>query len=101
MIAMNTHFSDLFGIDPRILKRHGAFDVSLITDLPLFVDPFLLFNSSKPTYEQLHEQIIEYLLFLRDRAAEEELDPGLIDAWYRFKEVRQNWMDSPCGLSGP
>ena len=31
------------------------------------------------------------MLFLRDRAADETLDPKLIDAWYRFKEVKQNW----------
>jgi hypothetical protein len=45
-----------------------------------------------PRYQRLHRQILDYLLFLRDRAAEQDLDPKLIDAWYRFKEVKQNWL---------
>jgi len=42
---MATFFSDHFGIDSAVLAKYGAFNVSLITDLPLFIDPFLLFNS--------------------------------------------------------
>lgn len=89
---LDLYFSQYFQVDPGRLEAYGAFDISIVSDLPLFVDPFLLFNSSKPTYQQLHEQMIEYLLFLRDRAAESGLDPDLIDAWYRFGEVRQNWL---------
>jgi hypothetical protein len=36
----------------------------LLADLPLFVDPFLLFNSRKPKYRALHDPIIKYLRFL-------------------------------------
>lgn len=86
------YFSQYFEVDPDVLDEYGAFDISVVSDLPLFVDPFLLFNSEEPAYQALHEQIIEYLLFLRDRAAEEDLDEALIDAWYRFKEVKQNWL---------
>lgn len=46
---MNVYFSDFFSVDPVIMAEYGAFDVSLINDLPLFVDPFLLFNSEDPT----------------------------------------------------
>jgi hypothetical protein len=42
------YFSDIFGVDPETLDQYGAFDVSLVNDLPLFVDPFLLFNSDNP-----------------------------------------------------
>jgi len=86
------HFSDYFEVDPRILARFGAFDISLVTDLPLFVDPFLLFNSRKRTYRRLHEEIIRYLQFLRDKADEPAIAPSLLKAWYRFPEVRQNWL---------
>ncbi|MFN8204564.1 MAG: hypothetical protein U0S48_18565 [Solirubrobacteraceae bacterium] len=86
------YFSQYFDVDPGAPEAYGAFDISVVSDLPLFVDPFLLFNSDDPTYQQLHQQILDYLLFLRDRAAETDLDPQLIDAWYRFKEVKQNWL---------
>lgn len=90
--ANAVHFSDYFEVDPRILARYGAFDISLVTDLPLFVDPFLLFNSRKRIYRRLHEEIIRYLQFLRDKADEPGIAPSLLKAWYRFPEVRQNWL---------
>jgi hypothetical protein len=84
------YFSDYFEMDPAVLDKYGAFNISVVTDLPLFIDPFLLFNSDKPEYRQLHDGIIKYLIFLRDEA-KPDLDPALIKAWYRFKEVKQNW----------
>jgi hypothetical protein len=89
---MNIYFSDFFRVRKSALKRYGAFNISLLADLPLFVDPFLLFNSKKPEYQALHEQMISYLRFLRDKSADENLDPGLLQAWYRFPEVEQNWL---------
>jgi hypothetical protein len=88
---INIYFSEFFRVDPEVLEEYGAFDISVVSDLPLFVDPFLLFNSEDPEYQNLHEEILEYLRFLRDRATP-DLDSGLIDAWYRFKEVKQNWL---------
>jgi hypothetical protein len=88
---VDLYFSEHFGIDPAVLDEYGAFDISVVSDLPLFVDPFLLFNSDDPVYQQLHEEILRYLRFLRDRATP-DLDKGLINAWYRFKEVKQNWL---------
>ncbi|MBF6171302.1 hypothetical protein [Nocardia blacklockiae] len=88
---MELYFSDYFEVDPENLERYGALDISVVTDLPLFIDPFLLFNSEKPEYQQLHEDIIRYLAFLRDEA-NPDLDPALVKAWYRFKEVKQNWL---------
>jgi len=85
-------FSDFFGVSQKAVERHGAFDISLVADLPLFVDPFLLFNSRKRQYRKLHDQMIDYLRFLRDKSANQHLDPGLIRAWYVFPEVRQNWL---------
>jgi hypothetical protein len=86
------YFSDHFRVDPALLDQYGAFNISLVADLPLFIDPFLLFNSKKLEYRALHDAIIEYLKFLRDKSANRDLDPGLIRAWYRFPEVKQIWL---------
>ncbi len=55
------YFSDHFGVSRQIVEGYGAFDISLVADLPLFVDPFLLFASRKPEYRKLHDGIIDYL----------------------------------------
>ncbi len=95
------YFSDFFEVSPALLEEYGAFDISLINDLPLFIDPFLLFNSQKPEYQQLHSDIIRYLRFLRDKSLGQALDPGLLKAWYQFGEVKQSWLGfSRAGNSG-
>lgn len=86
------YFSEYFEVDAATLHAHGAFNISLINDLPLFIDPFLLFHSSKPEYRQLHEDIIKYVRFLRDKAAAGELNKGLLHAWFTFPEVKQTWL---------
>lgn len=90
-MTIELYFSQHFGVSPKVLEDYGAFDISLASDLPLFIDPFLLFNSQKPKYRDLHEGMIRYLVFLRDRATP-DLDPGLIKSWYMFQEVKQNWL---------
>ncbi len=89
---MGTFFSDTFGIEPEILETYGAFDISVVNDLPLFIDPFLLFHSEKEEYQSLHRQIIDYLVFLRDRAAAGSVSDGQMRNWYCFPEVKQNWL---------
>lgn len=86
------YFSDVFDVSPDDLEEFGAFDVSLINDLPLFIDPFLLFNSDNPEYRQLHEEIVRYVGFLRDKAVAGQVDEGLLEAWFTFREVKQNWL---------
>lgn len=90
------YFSDRFNVDPQVLEDWGAFDISVVSDLPVFIDPFLLFNSGKEEYRALHEQIVDYLRFLRDHA-HEPLDSGRIKSWYTFSEVRQNWLGFTIG----
>jgi hypothetical protein len=90
--GVNIYFSDVFGVAPETLEEHGAFNVALVNDLPLFVDPFLLYDSPKPVYQELHDGIITYLCFLRDRAVAGELTSGAIMQWLLFKEVKQNWL---------
>ncbi len=89
---MDLYFSEHFNVDAAVLEEYGAFDISVVSDLPLFVDPFLLFNSDDPTYQQLHEEIIRYLRFLRDLAPEVALNEALLANLYRFREVKQNWL---------
>ena len=94
-------FSDIFGVSEETLEEYGAFNISLINDLPLFIDPFLLYASEKPDYKRLHEGIIEYLTFLRDKASEGAISSAKIDRWYKFPEVKQNWLGySESGNSG-
>ena len=95
------YFSDFFQVDKAILDAYGAFNVSLVNDLPLFIDPFLLFDSNNEIYQGLHEEIIEYLKFLRDISATGALTKAHIDQWFRFAEVKQNWLGfSRSGNSG-
>jgi hypothetical protein len=90
--ATTIYFSDFFGVPQEHLEEYGAFDVSLINDLPLFIDPFLLFNSGKAEYRALHDAIIEYLRFLRGKSLQGTLSSGLMEAWFTFREVRQTWL---------
>jgi hypothetical protein len=91
-LEVDIYFSDVFGVTPRVLERYGAFDISLVNDLPLFIDPFLLFNSRRPKYRHLHDEIIKYLSFLRDKSTEGDVQDGLLRARYTFKETQQNWL---------
>lgn len=86
------YFSDWFRVNPAVLDNYGALNISLINDLPLFIDPFLLFASDKTEYRGLHDGIIEYLKFLRDQSAEGKINQGLLKAWFMFPEVKQLWL---------
>jgi hypothetical protein len=98
---MSTYFNDRFGIDPAKLEKYGAFNISIVTDLPLFIDAFLLFNSRKPRYKELHQSIVKYLIFLRDKSQRGPIEEGLLRAWYCFPEVEQNWLGfSKAGNAG-
>ena len=74
------------------MDDYGAINISLLNDIPLFIDPFLLYASDKQEYKQLHEGILDYLLFLRDKAANGSVTKEKIKRWYRFPEVKQNWL---------
>ena len=98
---MNIYFSDFFGVDPKVIEEYGAFNVSLINDLPLFIDPFLLFGSDKKEYQSLHGDILEYISFLKDKTESKTIGKAEIKAWYKFSEVKQNWFGySKVGNSG-
>jgi hypothetical protein len=84
------YFTDFFGVPKDVLADYGAFNVSCLVDLPLFIDPFLLFTSRKKEYQNLHAEMIRYLCFLRDKSLEGVVNDGLLKAWYCFHEVSQN-----------
>jgi hypothetical protein len=86
------YFSDYFGVPPEALQEWGLLDVSLVGDLPLFVDPFLLFNSTDETYQRLHTDIIRYMRFLKDVTLARETTPALVASWFTFPEIKQNWL---------
>jgi len=88
---MGLYFSEYFKVKEQVLLEYGAFNISLVSDLPLFIDPFLLFNSKKEKYLNLHDEIIKYLRFLRDKSSYKETTEGALKAWYEFNEVKQNW----------
>jgi len=98
---LKIHFSDVFNVSAEVIENYGAFNVSLINDLPLFIDPFLLFNSRKQAYQELHDEIIRYLRFLRDLVEEGGVSEGVLRELFMFPEVRQNWLGfSLVGNSG-
>jgi hypothetical protein len=92
MPVVNIYFSDFFNVPEQALEEYGDFNISLLVDLPLFVDPFLLFNSDKPEYQALHDRIIDYLTFLRETSQGSATPKGLLRARYCFKEVKQTWL---------
>ncbi len=90
--TVGIYFSEYFNVDRNVIEQYGAFNISLVRDLPLFIDPFLLFNSDNPEYRKLHDDIITYLHFLKDKSTTQTIDSGALKAWYTFKEVEQNWL---------
>jgi len=84
-------FSDYFEIDNSTLEKFGALNICLSSDLPMFIDPFLLFASKKPEYKILHKKVVEHLLILKEYAtAYNGLDVNV--NLFRFPEIKQNWL---------
>lgn len=88
----NLKFSEIFEVDKNILEQEGFVDVSLLCDLPLFVDPFLIFGSQKEEYLELNNEINRYLLFLKKKAIQHEIHSGMLKSWFTFSEVYNNWL---------
>ncbi len=82
-------FSDYFEIQPGVLQKFGALNICLEADLPLFIDPFLLFASNKPEYKSLHDKIVGHLIELKGVALSTS-SPN--EELFKFPEVKQNWL---------
>jgi hypothetical protein len=50
-----------------------------------------LFNSNNPEYQRLHNDILKYIIFLRDAVAADRITDDLVKAWFLFPEIKQNW----------
>lgn len=105
MRSIKVYFSDFFDIDDSIIEEYGAVNISLINDLPLFIDPFLLFNSEDPDFQKIHKEMINYLLFLQQQSEMAcKLTSGMKNAWFSFSEIKQTWLgfslsgNSGCGM---
>lgn len=92
MPPLNVYFTDYFNVSIDEINEYGAFNISLINDLPVFIDPFLLFNSDKLEYQELHKKIIRYITFLREMSEAGTISKGLLQHWFLFPEVKQNWL---------
>lgn len=93
MSKLKIYFSDYFKVSKEALDKYGAFNISLISDLPLFIDPFLLFNSKEIKYRNLHEEIIQYLRFLKNKSTSSvKIGNSTIKALYQFSEIRETWL---------
>lgn len=84
-------FSDYFNIDKSKMDEYGALNICLSADMPLFIDPFLLFASDDDNYKQLHQNLIDHLLILKEIAIEDK-DAGIENSIFRFPEIKQNWL---------
>ena len=93
MVGNLIYFSDFFNVAPEILDDYGAFNISLLNDLPLFIDPFLIFCSDKPEYQTMHARIIDYLRFLKEDASQQQnISAGALRSLYCFPEVKQTYL---------
>jgi hypothetical protein len=85
------YFADFFNVNASDVEKYGAFNISLINDLPLFIDPFLIFGNKNPEYQKLHGDILNYLMFLKQKSGSISKSSGQLKSWYLFPEVKQNW----------
>lgn len=93
MKEIKIYFSDFFGVSEDVIESYGAVNISLINDFPLFIDPFLLFNSEDEGLRTIHDDMIRYLKFLQIKSQEVRgLTEGMLKAWYLFSEVKQTWL---------
>jgi len=84
-------FSDYFKIDRSVLDEYGALNICLATDMPLFIDPFLLFASEEEEYKKLHQGLINHILILKEIAIEDS-GTAVNNSIFRFPEIKQNWL---------
>lgn len=86
---MITFFSEHFWITKESMDQYWAMDIVINHDNPLFIDPFLLYASKKKIFRKRHENIIEYLSYLKDKSME-SLTTQELKQYYCFSEVWNN-----------
>ena len=94
------YFSECFNIEKQKVEDYGAIDINLVCDLPLFIDPMLIFNSQKAEYIDLHKQIVQYFHFLAKKSDYGFTD-GDLTTFFDFSEIKNNWLGySKAGNEG-
>ena len=83
-------FSEYFEVAEDVLDEYGALNICMTSDLPLFIDPFLLFASDKPEYQEQHSKIVSHLISLKKMAVEDKENVNL--NLFKFPEIKQNWL---------
>ncbi|WP_026706633.1 hypothetical protein [Flavobacterium soli] len=91
MASFKLLFSDYFDIDQSVINQYGALNICLSADMPLFIDPFLLFASEDEEYKKLHQNLIDHILILKDIAIEDK-ESAENNSIFRFPERKQNWL---------
>lgn len=81
-------FSEYFWINSDDNNQHDFFDIVLDMDLPIFIDPFLIFCSDKKEYQELYSHIINYLKFLTEKSIL-DISKAEFKQYYYFQEVQE------------
>lgn len=84
-------FSDYFHVDKNTINEYGAVDISLFSDLPLFIDPLLIFGNDDELIRQQYQKIVDYLFFLKEKASK-ELTKQEVKYYFTFPEIKNNWL---------
>ncbi len=86
-----------------IIEEYGAVNISLINDLPLFIDPFY-YLIVKIQILKIHKEMINYLLFYNSSQMACEIDFRNEKCLVFFSEIKQTWLgfslsgNSGCGM---
>ena len=91
------YFSDVFEISNHLLTCENVFDISMVSDLPLFIDPFLVFDSEKPEYQRLHRDVVRYVSFVRNKIVDGKITENQEKEWLHLKEKPNNWLGYSIG----
>ena len=87
------YFNEYFDINIEKLNEYGALNISLDNDLPLFIDPILIFVSKNKDFANWHTKLIKYMLFLYNLKEKSTIpSDNLIRTYFTFKEICNNWL---------
>lgn len=88
-------FSNVFGVDSKLISDYGIVDISLVSDVPLFIDPMLIFSSNKPEYKKLYEAFSLHEISVLNKEIIEEVKYLEV---YGNSLQEQRWRGQPANL---
>lgn len=87
------YFNEYFDVEVEKMNNYGALNISLDNDLPLFIDPMLLFVSENEEFHTWHTKLVKYIIFLASlKHNNESFSESIINTYFTFKEVCNNWL---------